>query len=160
MAIQNISKTKGFTLVEVVIVLAITVIVSGVAAVSLGSLEKKRISAACDELVGDLRYAQRMAVLQGREYSVQFDTLNNGYELYYTKNSGTNVLEKVLDKQVSFDNGVTLLSVNASGRLVSYTPMGTTGDACTIVLQTDGYSASITVNVGSGRVLIKEIVKI
>jgi prepilin-type N-terminal cleavage/methylation domain-containing protein len=149
--------SKGVTLIELVMVLAVLSIVLGVARMSVTGNSLRELRAACNELQADLRYAQRQAVIEGRKYQVVFDKLQNSYKVL--RDDGDLGLTYVVKDRV-FDKDIVLVGTTAVNSWVSYTTRGTTGDACTITLRNSEYSADMTVNLGSGRVSQKTIKKL
>ncbi|MBI4714437.1 MAG: GspH/FimT family pseudopilin [Nitrospirae bacterium] len=73
---------KGFTLIELVIVLALVGVLTALAVPNLSGLETRlRLQAACRELAGDLRTARQMALFKQADLTVEFDSPNRRYRL-------------------------------------------------------------------------------
>jgi general secretion pathway protein H len=65
---------RGFTLVEVVVVLLLVGIMAGIAAVSLGDgLTGARVRAAGQDLVAALRYTRAQAIVTRRQQALELD---------------------------------------------------------------------------------------
>lgn len=72
--------TRGFTLVEVVVVLLLVGIVVGIAAVSLiDGLSSARVRAAGQDLVAALRYTRAQAIVTRRQQALELDVEARSY---------------------------------------------------------------------------------
>jgi len=73
---------KGFTLIELVIIIILIGIIAVVVAPKLGDVTTTKASSFRDKLKADIRYAQNLAMSQNRRYRVYFNTApapNPGY---------------------------------------------------------------------------------
>ncbi len=114
----GLSEARAFTLVEVLVVVAL-LIIAGVAAIPLisgaGSVS---VQAAADMVAADLEYAKSMAVSRGQSYSVLFDIADETYSV--RDQSGTVIghpVKQGFDYVVDFANdsrfaGLDIGSVN------------------------------------------------
>jgi len=150
--LRKYKRTAGVTLAETVVVLAVLVVVS--ANISFVPAERRLLAAAAIEVRSDIRYLQRIALTEGRRTRITFNSDDNSYILDKWEEGR---YKKI--KTVKFDPVVESLFTNASGANITFTARGTTGDACVIYIYSDKYTAELTVNVGAGRVKIKEIYK-
>lgn len=150
---RTIIYETGFSVIELVIVLAVVMII-GVIIIPYGSAERRYIRNAAVTMQADIRYAQRMAITEGKRYQVKFNELLNKYTVQY-EIAGT--IHYKVTKEVFLQDGVSIKSVNTD--FVEYGPKGTNNKAFTLVLQNDTYSISLTANIGAGRIAIKDMVK-
>ena len=72
---------KGFTFVEIIIVMVILVIAAMVAIPMMSSAADMQVRSAANIIVADLEYAKSLAICQQQNYSVVFNTANDSYEL-------------------------------------------------------------------------------
>ena len=147
---------RGFTLIELVLVLTITTAVLSMGISSFVSVEKQYLKKAAEDLRSDLRTMQRLSMAEGKSYTLRFlvnaDTTTNQYEISYF-----DMGEKIL-KIVTLPKGVTLLDTNAREYKISYTRRGTiSGGGCSVILRNENYNVALTLTPASGRVSIKEI---
>jgi len=155
--VDNIRKTakwhkRGVTLFELIVVLAVFSIVA--ASVTVIPAEKRQLAAAARQIQDDIRFCQRVAMSENRRARIIFKETENAYILEKWE---TNGFERI--NRADLSHYIESLYTNASGKNIEFTPRGTTGGACTITLKTRHYAVDLTVNVGSGRVKIFEIIK-
>ncbi|MBS0562835.1 MAG: GspH/FimT family pseudopilin, partial [Proteobacteria bacterium] len=72
-------KQAGFTLIEMLVVLAVIALALTVVPALLGSLPGARLRAAADEVAGALRVARSDALASGRSVEVRFDPAARSY---------------------------------------------------------------------------------
>jgi prepilin-type N-terminal cleavage/methylation domain-containing protein len=142
---------SGFTLIELLVVLLIisiayAVAVPGVKAVLTGV----EVNAAIRELVTDIRYAQQMAIGEGRVYRIIFNKHMNLYRVSYTSYP-----IQVTVKQVVYPEGLTLLGTSFNNDMLSFNVMGAPSAAGTITLKDNrGKEIRVTVLPATGRVRV------
>jgi hypothetical protein len=115
---------------------------------SYHAYERKALGDASLALQADLRYAQRMAMIEGRTWGVAFDAGKNQYKVYCA-----GVLAP--EKTVGFTGGVRLEYVSFPDMV--YLPRGTGTHGMTIKLSNGKYRQDITATVSGGRIEIKDI---
>jgi prepilin-type N-terminal cleavage/methylation domain-containing protein len=74
---------KGFTLIELVLTVIIVVILGAVVSLGLSGLSTSRVDNAVNKVVGDLRYAQQLAISTQNRYGMTVNTLTS-YTIYRT----------------------------------------------------------------------------
>src|SRR6267378_8504505 len=72
-AMRRAIRARGFTLRELIIVLVIVGIISAIA-LSRTSNDPVMLTTQVDQLAGDIRYVQTLAMTQGQRYIVSFPT--------------------------------------------------------------------------------------
>jgi len=146
---------SGFTLVELIIVLGVIAIMWFAASLSTDSLRRYTLNNASLALQADIRYAQQMAVMEGRLWRVDFDSVNNGYTIRRMPN---NILDTAdYRREVILPKGVTIDFNGRQGLFLHYTPRGTVYNAGTISLRSGSLIQTSTVVPSAGRVRIFEI---
>jgi prepilin-type N-terminal cleavage/methylation domain-containing protein len=163
---------RGFTLVEVIIVVVILSIAAMMAIPMMSSAGSVQIRSAADAISADLEYARSMAISRQRMYSVVFDTANESYQIQ--DDTGTVIKHPVkrgFDYIIDFKNDnrmkkVDIFSVNFDGTAVikaikfdylgspyneSNSPLGNSG---IITLQADGSIVTITVEPVTGFISV------
>jgi len=75
-AMQQTNKNQGFTLIELMVTIAVMAIIAMMAAPSFGNLiQKQNLNRSTQELIGQLNNARSKAVLERREVRVQLNSL-------------------------------------------------------------------------------------
>jgi prepilin-type N-terminal cleavage/methylation domain-containing protein len=153
-----LNSNKGFTLLEVMVVFSITLIMFNVLALTITNNEKRHLNRAALQIQRDLRLAQRLAIINGAEYQVNFNVLQNLYTIRVRDNEVFGGFRPI--KTVNIENNINLYQVIIGNNLssVSYTPLGTAASGGgTITLKSQNYLVRLTINIGSGRVAIQDI---
>jgi prepilin-type N-terminal cleavage/methylation domain-containing protein len=147
--------TQGFTLMELVIALAIVAILSGGVLVAVGgrSGERRNLHNASVQLQADIRYAQRRAIVEGQRYGIEFNFEQNYYRV--VRNNPREVL-----RTVELPNGITFrlaANHNAATHQLSYLPRGTVSGHRNIEIESESYSQVLRMSMGGGRASLDEI---
>jgi general secretion pathway protein H len=72
----GITRQQGFTLLELMVVLAIVLITAGLIIPNLGSLDSKAFDSEIRQAVAILKYARRIAVVEGAPVTTNFTALD------------------------------------------------------------------------------------
>ncbi len=79
---QKMSEAPGgFTLIEIIVVVIILGIAAMMAVPMLSSAADMQVRAAANRIAADLEYAKSMAITHQENYSVEFDTTNETYQI-------------------------------------------------------------------------------
>lgn len=140
----------GFTLIELIVVIAIMTVIAGISLSSSSKLAGDRITGDARKLVSDLCWIRQMAASGKRycvnclplavrqNYIVTFDTVGESYRIYQGSINPNNLI-----KTQNLSPGVDLASVSL-GQLTFSFPQGTTQDN-TITLTSSGKTRQINV---------------
>jgi prepilin-type N-terminal cleavage/methylation domain-containing protein len=95
----------GFTLIELMVVIAIVAVLVGVAAPLTGSyLSRRQLEAAAYTMVQDLRRAQNEAIVTRTYIAVTFDTAANSYT--FERTTGGPIVTRRLNSSTGFPSTV------------------------------------------------------
>jgi Tfp pilus assembly protein FimT len=145
-------KHNGVTLLELTIAMAVLMVVVG--AIFIASDENNNdyriLHNASLSLQADLRFAQRLAVIEGREIGFEFQPARNRYRMI--KFSPTEIFDFVY-----LQNDVEFCDSFLQTFRVTYRPRGTPTNSRTIALTNGIYRQEITIVPSGGRVEIKPI---
>ena len=148
-----IHSQKGFSLIEVMIVMAVTVILSGLASVSfISQLPHHRLNGAARDMVSDLRWARQLALAERRPVSVVLDLETDRYRIERQSRPGIPIgwVRDLQNRRQGFGE-VDLVS-SSGGRTLTFYPQGTTNTWTTIIIRNkSGEERRITL-VATGRV--------
>lgn len=82
-------KSKGFTLVEMIVVVVIISIAAVLAVPMLSSASSLQVRSAATILAADLEYAKNMAISRQQNYAVILDVTNDSYQIQAETTPGT-----------------------------------------------------------------------
>jgi len=148
---------KGFTLIELIVVLVIIAITAALIAPNIGGwLPRYRLRSATRDIVSTMRDAQMKAVSKRLQYQVDFNVGTNSYILRYT--SGGLVFND--GSAQTAPSGITVNIANLPGGIASFDPDSTCPNGGSIILsyQKGGViqdQKGILLNVATGRVRIQ-----
>jgi len=153
---------RGFTLRELIIVLVIVGIISAIALTRTGN-DPVMLSTQVNQLAGDIRYVQALAMTQGQRYRINLTA--TGYTFTRADAGGTAVPHPATGSaaQINWNSGVALGAlINLPGNLVAFDGRGapysnnvaTTVLASTasITLSKGGANATVTIQPFTGKV--------
>ena len=161
---------KGFTLIELVMIIAILGILAVALMPKTTAEPRVRLEAACQKIALDLRYAQEMALAQQVRFGISFDTANEAYFVYRV-----NIATKARDPQtrnnfdVSFSQlnefkGIDISSTTFSN-IVEFDSKGGPYDGNGAVLSSQGiitlhaqggaYSRTVRIEAKTGKVSVQ-----
>lgn len=97
-----ITGKSGFTLIELVVVIAVISLVSFLAIFSTGNfLSKTRLQNSAENIAAALRWGRRLAITKRKEYKVSFDLREKSYWVEDNE-GGIREKEKKLEKNIIF----------------------------------------------------------
>lgn len=142
-----IYQLKVFTLIEMVVVIIIIGVASGVAIISFGTLTSKSLEGEARKIVSNLQWAREMAATRHNNYVVDFDTVNDKYQIYSQSNPARSV-ERSLRK-------VDLVSVTPSPSRITFSYPSGSSQSKQITLRYQGVSRQIIVYGETGYIEIR-----
>jgi Tfp pilus assembly protein FimT len=143
------ARSAGLTLLELAVALAVAAAVTVAALGTMRAVDRRTLDGASRMLASDLRYAQRMAIIEGRRWYVQFDVTYGRY-LVRHQNPVTTV------KMVELPPGVVIQNVTANQ--LTYLPRGTPSTGLGVWLSKGRFWQRTTVVPSGGRAQVKEMV--
>ena len=163
-------KIKGFTLIELVMILVMLGIMAILAMPGTTAQPIVKLEAACQKMASDLRYAQGMSLAQQVRFGISFDPVNEAYFVYRVS-----IATKAIDPQtrnnfdVSFGQsgefrGIDIVSTNFSNK-VEFDSAGAPYDGNGTILSSQGvvtlqaaggaYSRTVRIEPKTGKVSIQ-----
>lgn len=144
--------SRGFTIIELMVVVAIIGIITGIGFVSLNKqLPHYRLNSAVRDLVSDLRWARSVAITSGERVSLLLDPSNDRYHIENASSPGIPI-SGIRDYRKDYP-GVDLVG-SSGGDLIAFEPRGTTGSWTSIILRNSfGEERRITI-IATGRIKI------
>jgi len=143
---------KGFTLIEMMIVIGIIGIVSAVALSNWrGYQNNVNLKTAAREVMSDLASCKQRSVSEGIQYCMQF---TDGLSNYSVNASSCNAPTQTQAKNItSFGSGLTISNTNFTLDQVIFFPRGTSSAGDINLTNSRGSSATITTNI-TGRAYV------
>ena len=147
-------KRNGFSLTEMIIYLALSVILFYLSLFSVDLIERRKLIYCVREIKNDLKYCQKNAMDENKNYEINITTNNNLYEIRKSTGLGTEVI-----KEKYLPAGIKCEANNFPSRSIIYNSAGTIQNAGTIKIGGKKYFIEIKTNVSTGRVKIEQLQK-
>ena len=144
----KINKAKGFTLVELMIVIALIGIMASITSFSWQRyVNNTNLRTAARELASDIANAKQRAVAEGVNYRITITTGTPGNYTIEQRNDA-NTSSTVIDTKIPTANGagLSITSTNHGGNIIYFYPRGTTSWGDVVLQNSRGSSATITSN--------------
>lgn len=146
-------KKKGFTLLELILVLALISIALGIAINRFSSIDKMRANNEVQNLINDMDFAKIKSITTGNTYEIYF--LENSYIVKREGKEFTNSIERNL----SYIRFVDFKTAN-DGNVIKFNPTGTVSYPGTVSIEVDNKTDEVlikelVVRVGGGYVKIR-----
>lgn len=169
---RNKRDLKGFTLVEIIIVVVILSIAALMAVPMVSNAADMQVRAAANRIAADLDYAKGLAITHQQSYSVVFDPSGESYEIHvdpagadtvidHPVNPGSFVVDFSADSRLSRVNIVSADFDSDSSNTITFDYLGSPysgADTTTplnsgqITLQADTFSLTVDVEPVTGYV--------
>jgi Tfp pilus assembly protein FimT len=146
--IKSFYPTRGITLLELAVVFAVIMILSGGVMLGFRQAEHRALNNASLQLQADLRYVQRRAIMEGRQFGIVFELANQRYRIISTQPTRT-------VRTVYLHGGVRLDDVSAQQLL--FHPRGTPSVGFRAILRHGSNTQRITATVSGGRIRVFDI---
>jgi prepilin-type N-terminal cleavage/methylation domain-containing protein len=146
---------KGFTLVELMIVIALLAIIAAVGGLALHAYTLNRnLKSAAREIVSDFFVYRARATSEGKTYRIAFDVDGNTYTIQ--PGSSTPVTRSPM----AFGSDIRIINANfGAGQTINFLPRGTVSPFGNVKLRNSRQSnATIKVNI-AGRTYVKFEIK-
>jgi prepilin-type N-terminal cleavage/methylation domain-containing protein len=166
-------KDKGFTLIEIVIVLMLAGVLSAFALISLDPSRGVKLEAAARKVKADLMYTRSMALSMAKWYGISFEAdPANTYSVYQTDGTSDTIIqnpaqlgEDFIISLHDYYSGVKICSVNiGGGNKIEFHPLGTPypdrngsplAGVCLVTLECQGLTRTILITPNTGRIGIQ-----
>ena len=162
------AKRRGFTLIELIIVVVILSIAALMAVPAVSNAADIQVRSAANQIAADLDYAKGLAITHQSRYTVVFDVANESYQIQdsdgnliehsvnpgnFVVNFSNNGLDRVDLTGADFD-GENALTFDYLGSPYSGTDTSAPLNTGQITLQADGFTLTVDVEPVTGYVTI------
>jgi len=151
---------RGFTLIEILIVIVILAIAAMTAIPMMGSAASVQIRSAGNMIAADLEYAKSLAISKGQNFSVVFDESAESYSIVdQDGNTISHPVKKGFDYVIDFqDEGlgrVEIADADFDGASqVRFDYLGSPDNGGTVHLQAGDMSATVSVEPVTGYITV------
>jgi Tfp pilus assembly protein FimT len=147
---------KALSLVEMIISLAITAVLTGTVLVSLTLVEGRKLDTQARNLLSDLSWVRETAATQHYNYTVVFDTAGDTYSIYNSSVAPANLIKskKLMVNLVSindWNNNPIPLS-----RFTFFYPKGNTSDQVSITLEQNKRTRRLNISDETGFIKMEQ----
>jgi prepilin-type N-terminal cleavage/methylation domain-containing protein len=128
-----VRNSKGFTLIELVMVLVVVAILARSVTVATNAIKRIQLENAADKVTSDLRYAQYMASSSSVWYGVSFEVtpLNHLY-VYTTYATGDSIVADpgkagatfIVDLSGTYSISINAVTVEGGAKKIEFSPSG------------------------------------
>jgi prepilin-type N-terminal cleavage/methylation domain-containing protein len=145
---------KGFSLIEILIVVVILGIAGMMAIPMIGSASSVQVDAAADTIASDLGYAKNMAITNQKDYWAVFDS-----DSYQLEDADGVIMHPVNKKDYvieysSLGSGITV-TTNFTDDKVKFEYMGSPDSGGTVTIQGSTVSKTVTVEPVTGYISVE-----
>lgn len=154
------ARPRGFTLIEIIIVIVIISIASAMVVPMMSSANGTQLRSAANKLAADLEYAKSMAISRGQSYTVIFDESAENYKI---KDSSDTIIEHPIRKgdyieQFGGTSGLSKVNISVanfnSTSSVTFSSIGSPDNGGTVTLAADNDEMIINVEAVTGYISI------
>lgn len=146
---EHMENSKGFTLLELIMVICIISIVSCVVILNGNVLSNHREKKELKELINDLNYTRNNAIIESKKYIFTIGPDENYYSIHRVENMAK------LVKKKEFTNGIKILKTSLKNNNTSFNSTGAPSNAGTINLENSkGEEIEITIGVATGKIRV------
>lgn len=135
---------KGYTFLEIVLVMVITGVMSYTVMLSHITLEIKSLERGSDKIQNTIRQLQQEAIITGKPKGIRFS--NDKIELLSEENYRILKIDEIKFSKIK------MKSTTIKETELWYTKRGTVRNPGQIILESENFTQKITINIGSGRV--------
>ena len=151
---------RGFTLIEILIVIVILAIAAMTAIPMMGSAASVQIRSAGNMIAADLEYAKSLAISKGQNFSVVFDEGAESYSIVdQDGNTISHPVKKGFDYVIDFqDEGLGRVEITDAdfdgASQVRFDYLGSPDNGGTVHLQAGDMSATVSVEPVTGYITV------
>jgi prepilin-type N-terminal cleavage/methylation domain-containing protein len=168
MKLSNRFQKRGFTLIEIIMVVVILGIVAFMAIPMVSNAADIQVRAAANRIAADIDYAKSMAITHQRSYSVVFDLANESYDIRVEPAGSGDVIDHPVNPGafvVDFSTDANLSRVSDTSKAITFDYLGSpyhgtsaaAGNSLNtgqITLQADNFTLVVNVEPVTGYVTI------
>ena len=151
------NNTRGLTLLELAIVLAVLAVLAAVIIPSLRQIQHRALHNASIQLQADIRYAQQRAIREGRPIGIHFERATGRYRIVYFTVAQSTPSQTAITRTLRTEYlppGVRFEYITTGINRIWFHPRGTPSHAFRVRLRHSNLTQDTTVTVSGGRAYI------